>query len=59
MFRCIVSGSGKVALHVVEKLISVGAVPITISGKPFNFSLNYALQWHEIYSVISKGILYR
>ncbi|MCO5562018.1 hypothetical protein L7F22_015644 [Adiantum nelumboides] len=36
--RCIVSGSGKVALHVVEKLIAVGAVPVTVSGK---FSADY------------------
>lgn len=30
--RCVVSGAGKIALHVVEKLIVYGAVPITISG---------------------------
>lgn len=29
--RCIVSGSGKVALHVVDKLIAVGAIPVTVS----------------------------
>ncbi|XP_020528815.1 NADP-specific glutamate dehydrogenase isoform X2 [Amborella trichopoda] len=29
--RCIVSGSGKIAMHVLEKLIAFGAVPITIS----------------------------
>lgn len=29
--RCAVSGSGKVALHVVEKLFTVGALPITVS----------------------------
>uniref|UniRef100_A0A1D1Z0S3 glutamate dehydrogenase (NADP(+)) n=1 Tax=Anthurium amnicola TaxID=1678845 RepID=A0A1D1Z0S3_9ARAE len=29
--RCAVSGSGKIAMHVIEKLLSVGAIPITIS----------------------------
>ncbi|KAH6555446.1 hypothetical protein KP509_1Z254300 [Ceratopteris richardii] len=29
--RCVVSGSGKIALHVVEKLFAVGAIPITVS----------------------------
>ncbi|XP_024394355.1 uncharacterized protein [Physcomitrium patens] len=29
--RCVVSGAGKVALYAVEKLISFGAVPVTIS----------------------------
>lgn len=32
MFRCVVSGSGKIAMHVLEKLIAYGAVPITVSG---------------------------
>lgn len=32
-FRCVVSGSGKIAMHVLEKLIAYGAVPITVSGK--------------------------
>lgn len=30
--RCAVSGSGKIAMHVLEKLIAYGAVPITVSG---------------------------
>ncbi|HXY26933.1 MAG TPA: NADP-specific glutamate dehydrogenase, partial [Acidimicrobiales bacterium] len=29
--RCLVSGSGNVALHTTEKLIEVGAVPVTLS----------------------------
>ncbi|CAA2995657.1 NADP-specific glutamate dehydrogenase isoform X1 [Olea europaea subsp. europaea] len=29
--RCIVSGSGKIAMHVLEKLIAYGAHPITVS----------------------------
>ena len=33
--RCVVSGSGKIAMHVLEKLIAYGALPITVSG---NFS---------------------
>ena len=31
-FRCAVSGSGKIAMHVLEKLIAYGALPITVSG---------------------------
>lgn len=31
--RCVVSGSGKIAMHVLEKLIAYGALPITVSGK--------------------------
>jgi glutamate dehydrogenase/leucine dehydrogenase len=31
--RCVVSGAGKVAMYVLEKLIAFGAVPVTISGK--------------------------
>ncbi|KAF9614062.1 hypothetical protein IFM89_014862 [Coptis chinensis] len=29
--RCVVTGSGKIAIHVVEKLLAYGALPITIS----------------------------
>ncbi|KAJ0971390.1 hypothetical protein J5N97_019349 [Dioscorea zingiberensis] len=29
--RCVVSGTGKIALHVLEKLLSCGAIPITVS----------------------------
>ncbi|KAJ4850042.1 hypothetical protein Tsubulata_037742 [Turnera subulata] len=29
--RCAVSGSGKIAMHVLEKLIAYGAIPITVS----------------------------
>ncbi|URD93109.1 Glu/Leu/Phe/Val dehydrogenase, dimerization domain [Musa troglodytarum] len=29
--RCIISGAGKIAMHVLEKLFSCGAIPITIS----------------------------
>uniref|UniRef100_A0A2P2MTU9 Glutamate/phenylalanine/leucine/valine/L-tryptophan dehydrogenase C-terminal domain-containing protein n=1 Tax=Rhizophora mucronata TaxID=61149 RepID=A0A2P2MTU9_RHIMU len=30
--RCVVSGSGKIAMHVLEKLNAYGAIPITVSG---------------------------
>ncbi|XP_028082228.1 NADP-specific glutamate dehydrogenase-like isoform X3 [Camellia sinensis] len=30
--RCVVSGSGKIAMHVIEKLLAFGAIPITVSG---------------------------
>lgn len=30
--RCVISGTGKIALHVLEKLLSCGAIPITVSG---------------------------
>lgn len=33
-FRCVVSGCGKIAMHVVEKLIACGAHPVTVSGDP-------------------------
>lgn len=33
IYRCLVSGAGKVAMHLLEKLHSYGAIPITISGK--------------------------
>ncbi|KVH97956.1 Glutamate/phenylalanine/leucine/valine dehydrogenase [Cynara cardunculus var. scolymus] len=29
--RCVISGSGKIAMHVLEKLIAYGALPITVS----------------------------
>ncbi|XP_010267044.1 PREDICTED: NADP-specific glutamate dehydrogenase-like isoform X2 [Nelumbo nucifera] len=29
--RCVVSGCGKIAMHVLEKLLAYGAVPITVS----------------------------
>ncbi|KAK4790833.1 hypothetical protein SAY86_031246 [Trapa natans] len=29
--RCAVSGTGKIALHVLEKLVAYGAIPITVS----------------------------
>ncbi|KAJ9190300.1 hypothetical protein P3X46_001518 [Hevea brasiliensis] len=29
--RCVVSGSGKIAMHVLEKLIAYGALPVTVS----------------------------
>ncbi|XP_039121749.1 NADP-specific glutamate dehydrogenase isoform X2 [Dioscorea cayenensis subsp. rotundata] len=29
--RCVISGTGKIALHVLEKLLSCGAIPITVS----------------------------
>ncbi|KAJ0234611.1 Amino acid dehydrogenase family protein [Hirschfeldia incana] len=29
--RCVVSGCGKIAMHVVEKLIACGALPVTVS----------------------------
>jgi glutamate dehydrogenase/leucine dehydrogenase len=30
--RCVISGSGKIAMHVLEKLLSCGAIPVTVSG---------------------------
>ncbi|PKU74188.1 NADP-specific glutamate dehydrogenase [Dendrobium catenatum] len=30
--KCVVSGAGKIAMHVLEKLLACGAIPITISG---------------------------
>jgi len=29
--RCAISGSGKIALHVLEKLLSCEAIPVTVS----------------------------
>nr|XP_029151152.1 NADP-specific glutamate dehydrogenase isoform X2 [Arachis hypogaea] len=29
--RCVVSGSGKIAMHVLEKLIAYGALPVSVS----------------------------
>uniref|UniRef100_A0A7C8YQZ3 glutamate dehydrogenase (NADP(+)) n=1 Tax=Opuntia streptacantha TaxID=393608 RepID=A0A7C8YQZ3_OPUST len=29
--RCVVSGSGKISFHVIEKLLAYGAIPITVS----------------------------
>ncbi|GAB4850410.1 hypothetical protein Ancab_029714 [Ancistrocladus abbreviatus] len=29
--RCVVSGCGKIAMHVIEKLLAYGAIPITLS----------------------------
>jgi hypothetical protein len=31
--RCVISGSGKIAMHVLEKLLPCGAIPVTVSGK--------------------------
>jgi glutamate dehydrogenase/leucine dehydrogenase len=31
-FRCVISGSGKIAMHVLEKLLPCGAIPVTVSG---------------------------
>ncbi|CAH2075780.1 unnamed protein product [Thlaspi arvense] len=28
---CVVSGSGKIAMHVLEKLLAFGAIPVTVS----------------------------
>uniref|UniRef100_A0A0D3EQ53 glutamate dehydrogenase (NADP(+)) n=1 Tax=Oryza barthii TaxID=65489 RepID=A0A0D3EQ53_9ORYZ len=30
--RCVISGSGKIAMHVLEKLLSCEAIPVTVSG---------------------------
>jgi len=30
--RCVISGSGKIAMHVLEKLLPCGAIPVTVSG---------------------------
>ncbi|VAH76537.1 unnamed protein product [Triticum turgidum subsp. durum] len=30
--RCAISGSGKIAMHVLEKLLSCEAIPVTVSG---------------------------
>ncbi|RWW84642.1 hypothetical protein BHE74_00006745 [Ensete ventricosum] len=37
-FRCVISGAGKIAMHVLEKLFSCGAIPITISAGPVNIA---------------------
>ncbi|PUZ56222.1 hypothetical protein GQ55_5G278500 [Panicum hallii var. hallii] len=29
--RCVISGSGKIAMHVLEKLLPCGAIPVTVS----------------------------
>ncbi|KAI7735767.1 hypothetical protein M8C21_000529 [Ambrosia artemisiifolia] len=39
--RCVVSGSGKIAMHVLEKLIAYGALPITVSEFIFNLIVLY------------------
>ncbi|RRT64534.1 hypothetical protein B296_00038761 [Ensete ventricosum] len=36
--RCVISGAGKIAMHVLEKLFSCGAIPITISAGPVNIA---------------------
>ncbi|GAB2215051.1 hypothetical protein Droror1_Dr00019425 [Drosera rotundifolia] len=39
--RCAISGSGKIALHVTEKLLAYGVVPVTLSvvvGETDNFA---------------------
>jgi glutamate dehydrogenase (NADP+) len=33
--RCVISGSGKIAMHVLEKLLSCEAIPVTVSGIPY------------------------
>ncbi|CAL9112911.1 unnamed protein product [Musa textilis] len=38
--RCIISGAGKIAMHVLEKLFSCGAIPITISADSKGYSLD-------------------
>lgn len=38
MSRCVVSGSGKIAMHVLEKLIAYGAIPVSVSGNSLFFS---------------------
>ncbi|XP_074589099.1 uncharacterized protein LOC141845000 isoform X3 [Curcuma longa] len=38
--RCAVSGSGKIAMHVLEKLHSCGAIPITISADSKGYLLD-------------------
>ncbi|XP_021890282.1 NADP-specific glutamate dehydrogenase [Carica papaya] len=47
--RCIVSGSGKIAMHVLEKLIACGAHPITVSGN-FLFSMNI-VKTHSVFEI--------
>ena len=44
--RCVVSGSGKIALHVLEKLIVYGALPITVSG---NFFFSFCTKYVFLY----------
>ncbi|KAG6524697.1 hypothetical protein ZIOFF_014632 [Zingiber officinale] len=43
--RCAVSGSGKIAMHVLEKLHSCGAIPITISGVVTFVSMFSSTNW--------------
>lgn len=49
--RCAVSGSGKIAMHVVEKLVAVGALPITVSGNSPNIGkvINCKFTVHLLY----------
>ncbi|KAK6128029.1 hypothetical protein DH2020_038232 [Rehmannia glutinosa] len=41
--RCVVSGSGKISMHVLEKLIAYGALPITVSGLCYTL-ITFSLQ---------------
>jgi len=50
-----VSGAGKVALHAVEKLIALEAVPFTISGM---FCVERLEPCIMCYAVLKLGILY-
>ncbi|CAL9184028.1 unnamed protein product [Musa hybrid cultivar] len=38
--RCVISGAGKIAMHVLEKLFSCGAIPITISADSKGYLLD-------------------
>lgn len=51
--RCVVSGCGKIAMHVVEKLIACGAHPVTVSGNPFTLSLRVATPFQRFNKVRS------
>ena len=59
-----VSGSGKIAMHVLEKLIAYGALPISVSGNLFFFdeyveaiALHYCmLDFISITLIIIKNI---
>jgi hypothetical protein len=51
----VISGSGKIAMHVLEKLLPCGAIPITVSGiqtKGFFVLITqdiHGLEYHQYY----------
>ncbi|XP_059640507.1 uncharacterized protein LOC132282748 isoform X2 [Cornus florida] len=60
--RCVFSGSGKIAMYVIEKLLAYGAVPITVSGTLGMTLLINSLQmtrYHFINEIIQRLMLDR